>query len=561
LKQGLARCRGVIVAVCGFSFVLNVLSLAMPLYSIQLYDRVMTSGSEATLFVVTLAVLIAFVAQALIENIRSRLFVVLGCRFDARLSTDLFARQVETSVRTGGLSKGQALRELDNLRQTLTGGGTIAVLDLPWAPLFIAACFFIHPLIGTIALGGAVAMGGFAAFNQWATTKPLTESGERAEASYRLTETVLRNAEVVQAMGMLPDLLHRWELMRGGLMERQAVASNLNSDLGGALKLFRYALQVAILAAGAWLIIAHQMSGGGLFAASMLTARALTPIDQIVAVWRQIVGGRAALERVELAFEQPTRAQAMKLPEPSGALTVEGLIYAPPGSKAAVVNQVSFAISPGDSLGIVGASAAGKSTLARLLVGAIKPSGGVVRMDGADVYSWDRGDFGRWVGYVPQDIELFDGSVRDNISRFRQAEPEAIVEAARLAGVHDMILRLPDGYETVIGASGASLSGGQRQRIALARAVFGRPKLVVLDEPNANLDGEGEAALQALIRTLKQRGCTVVLIAHRPSALVTLDKVLVLNNGAVAGFGPVADIMPQIAPGFPVPLRAVGTAA
>jgi PrtD family type I secretion system ABC transporter len=561
LKQGLARQGRVIAAICGFSFALNVLSLAMPLYTIQLYDRVMSSGSGATLFVITLAVAIALSATTLLENIRSRLFVLIGCRFDARLSAELFERQVEASVRTGGLSRGQALRELDAFRQAGTGGAALALLDLPWSPLFIAACFFIHPLVGALAFGGALALGGFALFNQWAVARPLAESAERAEASYRLTDTVLRNAEVVQAMGMLPDLLERWELLRGGLMERQASASIRNTDLAGFLKLFRMFLQIAILAAGAWLVVDHQMSGGGLFAASMLTTRALLPIDQIVAVWRQIVQGRTALAKVEAAFAEPARPQAMKLPTPKGAISVEGLTYIPAGAKAPAVSNVSFSIDSGDALGVVGASAAGKSTLARLLVGAIRPTQGVVRLDGADAWTWDRREFGKVVGYVPQDIELFDGSVKDNISRFRHADPRAIVEAAQLAGVHDMILLLPQGYETPIGATGANLSGGQRQRIALARAVFGRPKVVVMDEPNANLDGEGEAALQALIRQLKTVGSTVILIAHRPSALVTLDKVLVLQGGALAGFGTVADILPQIAPGYPVPLRAVKSGA
>lgn len=544
-------------AIVGFSLALNVLSLAMPLYTIQLYDRVMSSGSGATLFVITLAVVIALSANTLLENIRSRLFVLAGCRLDARLSTDLFERQVEASVRSGGLVRGPALRELDNFRQALTGGAAMAMIDLPWAPLFIVACFFIHPLIGTLALGGALSMAAFAAFIQWAVARPLQESAERAEASYRLTDTVLRNAEVVQAMGMLPDLLERWDLLRGGLMERQASASIRNTDLSGLLKLFRMVLQIAILAAGAWLVVDHQMSGGGLFAASMLTTRALLPIDQVVAVWRQIVQGRDSLDKVEKAWAEPARPQTMKLPTPQGAISVEGLSYVPQGAKAPAVANLTFAIDPADALGIVGASAAGKSTLARLIVGAIKPSHGVVRLDGADAWSWDRREFGKAVGYVPQDIELFDGSVKDNISRFRKAEPEAIVEAARLAGVHDMILRLPQGYDTPVGATGANLSGGQRQRIALARAVFGQPKVVVMDEPNANLDGEGEAALQGLIRHLKSQGTTVILVAHRPSALVTLDKVLVLQGGQMAAFGPVAEILPKIAPGYPMPLRAV----
>jgi PrtD family type I secretion system ABC transporter len=334
------------------------------------------------------------------------------------------------------------------------------------------------------------------------------------------------------------------------MMHRQATASMRNANIGGLVKFFRYALQIAIFSTGAWLVISQKMSSGALFAASIMTTRALTPIDQTVGVWRQLVTGRSALERVQAAFTAPPRPSAMPLPNPIGRVSVEGMTYAPPGGRNPILANVSFVLEPGESVGVVGASAAGKSTLARLIVGAVKPSSGVVRLDGGDVYSWDREAFGRAVGYLPQDIELFDGTIKDNIARFRACEPEQIVLAARMAGAHEMILRLPNGYDTVIGGTGATLSGGQRQRIGLARAVFGDPRLVVLDEPNASLDGEGEAALAQLLGRLKTRGSTVIMIAHKPSALAGLDKVLVLMNGGLAAIGPVGQILPMIAPGY-----------
>ena len=555
LRQAYAGSKSAVLAAAGFSFALNFLSLAMPLFTMQLYNRVLLSGSGATLMVICVAALSALGAAALLEDVRSRLLVSFGCRFDAQFSAPLFARLVESSVRSGGSVGGQALRDLDTLRQVMTGGGALALLDLPWAPLFILACALLHPLLGLVSLIGAGSLLALAFLNQQMVGEPLADSSRSGEASYGLTEAVIRNAEVVQAMGMLPAILVDWRRLRLTMMHRQAVASMTNANIGGLIKFFRYGLQIAIFATGAWLTITQKMSPGALFAASLLTTRALTPIDQTVGVWRQIITGQAALERVQAAFSAPPRPSAMPLPNPTGRLSVENLTYMAPGGRAPILTNVNFVLEPGESVGVVGASAAGKSTLARLMVGAIKPSNGVVRLDGGDVYSWDREAFGRAVGYLPQDVELFDGAIRDNICRFRTCEPEQIVEAARLAGAHDMILRLPDGYETVIGATGATLSGGQRQRIGLARAVFGDPRIVVLDEPNSSLDGEGEAALAQLLTRLKTRGASVIMIAHRPSALSGLDKVMVLMNGGLAAMGPVDKILPMIAPGYRTPGR------
>ena len=560
LRQAYAGSKRAILAAAGFSFALNLLSLAMPLFTMQLYNRVLLSGSGATLAVICIAALSALGAAALLEDVRSRLLVSFGCRFDAQFSAPLFSRLVETSVRTGGTAGAQALRDLDTLRQVMTGGGALALLDLPWAPIFILGCGLLHPLLGLVCLIGAGSLLALAMLNQQMVDEPLAESSRSGEASYGLTDAVMRNAEVVQAMGMLPAILVDWRRLRLTMMHRQAIASMRNANIGGLVKFFRYALQIAIFSTGAWLVITQKMSSGALFAASIMTTRALTPIDQTVGVWRQLVTGRSALERVQAAFTAPPRPSAMPLPNPVGRVSVEAMTYAPPGGRSPILANVSFVLEPGESVGVVGASAAGKSTLARLIVGAVKPSNGVVRLDGGDVYSWDREAFGRAVGYLPQDIELFDGTIKDNIARFRACEPEQIVLAARMAGAHEMILRLPNGYDTVIGATGATLSGGQRQRIGLARAVFGDPRLVVLDEPNASLDGEGEAALAQLLGRLKTRGSTVIMIAHKPSALAGLDKVLVLMNGGLAAMGPVSQILPMIAPGYrtatPQPVQA-----
>jgi PrtD family type I secretion system ABC transporter len=557
LRQGLAGCRPLVTAIVAFSFALNLLSLAMPIYTIQLYNRVMVSGSGATLMLISLAALAALAAAAVLEALRSHLLVAVGCRLDAKLSTPLFARLVETSVRTGGRARAQTLRDLDSLRQVLTGGGALALLDLPWAPLFIIACAFLHPLLGLLVLFGAALLVFLAVLNQSLVSRSLASSAQSGEASYGLTDAVMRNAEVVQAMGMLPAISRNWDDLRLGLMHRQSLASVRNANIGSVIKFVRMALQLAIFGMGAWLVVKQQVSPGALFASSLLTTRALTPIDQVVGVWRQIVGGRAALERVETAFKAEARPESMALPHPAGRMSVENLTYVPIGAKTPALVNVSFTLEPGESLGVVGPSAAGKSTMARLLVGALRPSNGVVRLDGGDVYSWDREAFGRAVGYLPQDIELFDGSIRDNIARFRICESADIVAAAQLAGAHEMILRLPQGYDTVIGGTGATLSGGQRQRIGIARAVFGDPRLVVLDEPNASLDGEGENALGKMLGGLKSRGVTVVMIVHKPSALASLDKVMVLANGALSSFGPVEDMLPLIAPGFPMPARPV----
>lgn len=560
LQAGLADCSVGLIAAGIFSSFINLLTIAIPLYSIQVYDRVLVSGSAATLAVLSLAAGASLLTSALLEDVRGRLLISIGRLFDVRLAVGLFERQVEQAAAGNATARDQSLRDLDNVRHLLTGSGTLALLDLPWTPIFILACFFLHPALGLLTLFGTVLLIGLAIFNQWYVADPLNRSGLDLEVSYKLTGSVMRNAEAVQAMGMLPDIIAKWGAGRANAINRQALASFRNSWLASLIKFLRYSLQLSVIALGAWLAVNRDLSPGSLFAASLLFSRALQPIDQIVGVWRQLISGWAALGRVERALELPVRPRAMRMPAPTGRLTAENLTYVPPGGRTPILSNVSFDLEPGKALGIVGASAAGKSTLARMIVGATKPTSGIVRLDGADVYSWDRAAFGKVMGYVPQDLQLFEGTIKDNISRFRDADGEAIVAAARLARVHKMILTLPQAYETVLDANGAPLSGGQRQRLALARAIFGNPRVVVLDEPNSNLDGEGEAALREIVADLKASEASLVMIAHRPSVLVGLDMVLVLANGTAVDYGPVERIMPRIAPGF-TPLRAVGARA
>lgn len=556
-RSGLAGYKRFLVWAAVFSVFMNALTLAIPLYTIQVFDRVLPSGSGATLIVLTVAVLGGVAAAAALEEIRARLLVALGVQFDAQLSTQLFERLVEQGGDATGASKGAAVRDLDTVRHALTGSAIISLFDLPWTPLFLLVCFYLHPVLGSIALAGAVVVMALAALNQILVARPLGASARLTEESYRLTEGVIGNAETVRAMGMLPELSRRWGEIRVKAIGMQANASTSNSAVSSVIKLVRYSLQILIMGVGAWLAVGREISPGSLFAASLICTRALMPVDQLVGVWRHLLAAWAALGRVEEVLAVPLRPATMALPTPEGRLVADAVCYTVPGGRAPVLSNISFAVEPGEALGVVGPSAAGKSTLARLIVGAIKPDSGTLRLDGAETWSWGRAQFGGFTGYVSQNIELFEGTIAENIARFRDAEPDQIVAAARLAGVHDMILALPDGYDTPLTASGAPLSGGQRQRIALARAVFGEPKLVVLDEPNSNLDGDGEAALHALLTTLKARGTTVIMIAHRPSILAALDKVLVLTNGTVAEFGPIARIMPRIAPGFALAQRRI----
>ena len=537
-----------------FSLVSNLLYLALPIYTNQVYSRVLTSQSGSTLIILTLGVAFVFLVSTVIDHLRDQVLVGFGVVFDQQVASRIFSALFDAVVRRQG-TRAQALRDLDVVRQTVGGPAIGALLDLPWMPVFMLILFAVDPWIGIATVIGAVILVLAALMQERATHQRLKSASAGAIRSYQFTDAALRNGEVVRALGMLPRLGAQWAELRHKSLFAGSAAAETSSRYQGFIKYIRMLIQIAVIAIGAFLVVDRKIPSGLLFANMILAARALAPIERIVGSWKGLFEATQAYKRLETAlaeFEPPV--PMTQLPEPRGRLSVEHLNFAPTGAPSLVLTAVSFAVEPGEMVGVIGPSGAGKSTLARLLVGIWKPLNGAVRLDGADVYTWDRDDFGRHVAYQPQDTELFSGSVRDNIARFRPDAIDAdVVRAAQMAGAHDLILRLPDGYETELGEAGSVLSAGQRQRVGLARTLFGDPKLVVLDEPNANLDAEGEGALLRAVAILKERGATIILISHKPSAFAHADKLLVLQDGKISMYGPRAEVMARLAP--PVPAR------
>jgi ATP-binding cassette, subfamily C, bacterial exporter for protease/lipase len=533
-----------------FSFVSNMLYLALPIFTNQVYSRILPSQSASSLMVLVIGCAFVFLVSSVIDYYRAQVLSGFAVVFDQQVASRTFAALFDAVVRRRG-TRAQALRDLDTVRGALAGRGINLLFDLPWLPVFLIILFVIDPAVGTVTLVGGVLLVILAVLQDRASHSALKEAGEAQIASYGFTDAALRNGEVVRAMGMLPTLGRLWARER----YRAIAAANAAERSGGgyrtAIRYVRMLIQIATIAVGALLVMERSISSGLLFANMILSSRALAPLERVVGSWKSLFDAYQAYKRLDamlLDFVPPDATT--KLPAPSGRIAVEGVSFAPSGAPALVLNHLRFRIEPGEFVGVIGPSGAGKSTLARLLVGIWKPNTGTVRLDGADVYSWDREDFGSHVGYQPQDTELFSGTVRDNIARFNpEATDEQVVAAAQLANAHDLILRLPKGYETELGEGGAVLSAGQRQRVGLARTLFGEPKLLVLDEPNANLDAEGEAALLASLAAIKARGATIVMISHKPSAFVHADKLLLLINGTVSDFGPRDEVLAKIAKG------------
>jgi PrtD family type I secretion system ABC transporter len=546
LRRALRACRRQFVLVGLFSGVVNLLQLTTSIYMMQVFDRVLATRILDTLLYLSLIAVAAVLVLALLEAVRGQVMQRLASWVEHRVAPEGFVRAIESTLR-GRPYRMEALRDLAVCRGYLGSPGALSLYDVPWVPVYLAVIFLLHPVMGWIAVGGALLLFALTLTSELSTSKLLREANTAAMTSQRRADAISRNAEVIDSMGMLPSVIGRWRESVAAISGPQQRAADCAAVLRAATKFFRLAVQIAILGVGAYLVLMQELTSGASIAGSIIMGRALAPVEQMIGGWKQLVQARQSFRRLQSFLAQPRlRPPGLPLPEPTGQLSVERVSYAFPGQGVAMIKGVNFSLTAGESLAVIGPSAAGKTTLIRLLIGTLPASAGTVRLDGADVYQWMREDFGRHVGYLPQDVELFDGTVYDNIARMREAEPEEVYDAARLAGCHEMILRLPNGYETQIGDGGLYLSGGQRQLIGLARAMFGRPKFVVLDEPNSNLDGDSEAALLRALERLKALDTTVVLVSHRPTLVQGVDKVLLLKDGAMEMFGPRAEVLKRL---------------
>lgn len=549
----LSSFRSIFVSVGCFSAVINVLMLVPAIYMLQIYDRALPSGNEMTLLMLTLILLGLFVLMGGLEYLRSMLVIRLGNRLDLRLNSAVHAATFQANLHGANLQAGQTLGDLSTLRQFVTGSALFAFFDAPWFPIYLGVIFLFDPWLGVFALIGAVVLMLLAWCNERMTSRLLAEAGALHLQSGAMATAHLRNAEVISAMGMLPALFQRWLPGYLGFLQRQQSASEKAAAITAVSRFVRLSLQSLMLGFGALLAIEGSITPGMMIAASILMGRTLAPIEQLIGTYKQWHGARQAWRRLDaLLLAHPQRQEGMSLPRPTGRLELDRVSALPPGASPgpgarAVFSQVSLALSAGEILAVIGPSGSGKSTLARLLVGACAPVAGHVRLDGAEVFQWNKDELGPAIGYLPQDVELFAGSLAENIARFGQADAQEVVRAARQAGVHDMILQLPQGYDTVLGENGAGLSGGQRQRIGLARALYGKPALVVLDEPNASLDEAGDAALAGAIQDLKTTATTVVLITHRRALLAMSDRILMLSPGKPAIFGAADKVLQAMA--------------
>ena len=546
MREFLAQFRDHFLSAAVFSLVINMLMLAPALFMLQVFDRVVSSRSVETLVMLFLLTLMALVVMAYLDAIRTRLLARAAMKLERLLGPRILSSMLRQSARSNRAQSLHGLRDINALRGFLTGPGVVAVFDAPWVPLFIALIFLFHPLLGAVALGGALLLVSLTVLNERLARRSIEAMQTDARLAARFVDQSLGNAEVVGALGMVDNVTQDWSEKSQKVLQSQFEANQIGSFLTSTTRFLRQMLQVVMLAAGAWLTIEQLSTPGVMIAATIILGRALAPIESLTAGWKSLVEARSAYQRLAKVIEsEPNEPAAMKLPSPKGALSVENLLFGFRGQELPVIRRVSFALAPGESLAIIGPSAAGKSTLARLLVGVWHPISGAVRLDGADIRSWPRERLGPHIGYLPQDVEIFAGTVAENIARLGQVESAEVIKAATRANAHEMVLALPQGYDTPVGEGGMLLSAGQRQRLALARALYGNPRLVVLDEPNSNLDTRGEAALADCIRVLKAEGVTLVAITHRLPLVSAVDKVMVLMHGAIQKFGTLAEVLPR----------------
>ena len=539
LNDAFSSVKGYFLYAILFSASVNLLMLTPVIYMLQVFDRVVSSGSMSTLMMLTLLMMLLLSSAGSFEWVRSRLLVAANVRLESTLRDPLSKAGFTSTLVTGNPNGGaQVMSDLLALRQFITGNGAFAVMDAPWTLFYIGIMFLFHPMFGIAAIISAVIMILLAVITQKATSNKLLKANQLTNTANMSFRSNLRNAEVIHGMGMAANIRKRDSLLFDAASEEQAVASTIAGRLAAISKSFRMISQSILLGMGAYLALNGEISPGLMIGGSLLLGRALAPIDMMVSNWKGFVEVKSQFNRIRDALAAfPAENDRMNLPAPSGSLSVENIILIPPGAQVASVKGVSFQLAAGDALGIIGPSAAGKTSLARAILGVWPLRAGTVRLDGAEISQWDRNDLGPYLGYLPQDIELFDGSIADNICRFSEQDSEKIIEASKTAGIHEMILHLPEGYDTVLNSNAGALSAGQRQRVGLARAIYGQPKLIILDEPNSNLDDQGERDLLAALRRMKESGRTVIVITHRTSILSVVDKLLVMKDGAVVKFG------------------------
>lgn len=547
LNEALAGCRSGLAAAFGLSFFINLTMLVSPIYSMQVYDRVLSSRNLTTLVLLTLIVLAFLVLYGVLEYSRSGILVRCGVAFEQALRRPLFdtmmRAELDPSVRQGQ----QAIRDAESLRDSLSSGTASTLFDLPWTPVFLVLCFLIHPVIGIIAVAGAILLFCLALMAEFFNKAQFENTSRLSNEAFGFAATALRNGEAVRGLGMGDMVMERWEGRHSAAVNAHAVAHERSAALVAMSKFARIGVQTGALCAGAWLAIDKEISPGVMMAATIIMGRALAPVEQIVGQWKRIVNARVSYLRLQKLFtDMPAPNCKMALPAPVGSIDIENVTVAPLGSSRPSVRNVSFRLEAGESLAIIGASASGKSSLCRAIAGVWPLAGGAIRVDGAALTQWDPNKLGKFVGYLPQDVELFAGTVAENIARLEKVDESGVLAAAKAAGIHDMILRLPAGYDTPIGEGGVTLSGGMRQRVGLARALYGDPRLILLDEPNSNLDEEGEVALAQAIARMKAARRTVIIVTHRPQILSHVDKLLVMSMGAALACGPKEEVIARI---------------
>ncbi|SEI04212.1 ATP-binding cassette, subfamily C [Tardiphaga sp. OK245] len=549
VKGATAACRRAFLAIGVFTAAINLLMLTGSFFMLQVYDRVIPSRSVPTLIGLIVLVTMLYGFQGILDFIRQRLLVRTARGIDERLGSYAYQAIVELPLGPNGGKDGlQPVRDLDQVRSFLSSLGPTALFDLPWMPLYLGLCFVFHFWIGITALVGAILLVVLTICTEVLTRDPVKSSSGFGSIRMAMAEGSRRNAEVLRSMGMTKRMSARWSISNDRYLDAQQKASDVGGGLGATSRVLRMLLQSMVLAVGAYLVINQQASGGVIIASSILTSRALAPVELAIAHWKNFAAARQSWRRLTGVIDKLGAIGApMALPAPHTSLSVEGISVAPPGVQRLVVQNATFKLEAGQGLGIIGPSASGKSTLARSIVGVWQAARGKIRIDGAALEQWELEALGAHIGYVPQDVELFDGTIAENIARFAaEADPAAVIDAANQAAIHDMILRLPEGYDTKIGEGGSALSAGQRQRVALARALYGSPFLVVLDEPNSNLDAEGDQALTKAIAGVRKRGGIVIVVAHRPAALAAVDLVLMMSNGQVQNFGPKDEVLKQV---------------